>query len=120
MPPSRFMGVASAKELSASDTARASHCETQCDPQSPTPPATRTSPLSLNRGAPHPHMDASTPNVADMGRCLCGETGQFSSNVLSQRLPCLTACAGRPAPSLSRNSSPLSFGSLRRTAFKEK
>ncbi|KAG8342520.1 hypothetical protein TRVL_06655 [Trypanosoma vivax] len=81
----RFSDIASAKELSASDTARALPYEMQRSSRSHAPPAAHTSPLSLNRSAPHPHMEASVANVADVGRCLRGAAGLFSSNVLGQR-----------------------------------
>ncbi|KAG8339424.1 hypothetical protein TRVL_09746 [Trypanosoma vivax] len=97
----RLFGIASAKELSASEATWASPCELKSRARSHAPPATHTSPFSLNTCTPHPHMKASATNVTDVARCLRDAAGPFPSNGLSQRLPCLTACAGRPAPPLS-------------------
>nr|CCC49529.1 hypothetical protein, unlikely [Trypanosoma vivax Y486] len=116
----RFLGVASANELSACDAACASPCEMQRGSQSHAPPATHNSPLSLNRSAPHPYMDASAPNAAEVGRCLRGTTGLFSNKALSQRLPCLTACAGRPEAPLSCKSALPGSEGIRHTAFRKK
>ncbi|KAG8344561.1 hypothetical protein TRVL_04615 [Trypanosoma vivax] len=117
----RFFGVASAKELGASDTACASPYEMQCGSRSHAPPAAHTSPLSLNMSAPHPHIEASVTNVVDADRDVRGATGLLPNNGHSQRLPCLSSCPGRPpAPSLSCNSTPLCFESLWHTAFREK
>ncbi|KAG8338820.1 hypothetical protein TRVL_10352 [Trypanosoma vivax] len=116
----RFSGIASAKGLSASGTARTSPSEIQCGSRCRAPPATHTSPLSLNTSAPHPYMEASATSAADAGRCLRGATCLFPSNELSQRLPCLITRAGRPAPPLSCKSPPLSFVSLRHTVFRKK
>ncbi|CCD20954.1 hypothetical protein, conserved in T. vivax, (fragment), partial [Trypanosoma vivax Y486] len=65
-------------------------------------------------------METSVASAAEVGRCLRGATGLLPNNGHSQRLPCLPSCVGRPAPPLSCKSPPLSFESLRRTAFREK
>ncbi|CCD21673.1 hypothetical protein, conserved in T. vivax, (fragment), partial [Trypanosoma vivax Y486] len=116
----RFFGVTSPNKLSASEATWASPCEMRRGSRSRASPDTHTSPLSLNRTAPHPYMEASVTNAANGGRCLHGTTGLFSNDVLSQRLLCLTVCAGRPAPPLSCKSLPLSFESPRHTAFRKK